>query len=776
MIVLNDHRSTDRLYTYRIPEGIEDIIVPGIRVLLPFGKGNRAMIGYVIHCTDQEPSFATKEILQAVDLWPIVSDELIQLAFHLQETTHCNLYRAFKAIGPPGDSKQIRTRFRRKGFDTTFSYEDLLSDHGEQTDDWIRNEIRRQQMQPIYEIESETKPKMETRIRLLLSELPPLGNAHRQAAVLEYLHAHGETAQPTLLRETGAGSQTIKSLASKGWIEVDEVQVLREVVKEVEGPLSEPLPLSKEQTEAFDAIAQQPGGHFLLHGVTGSGKTEIYLQLVEEVLQANRSAIILVPEISLTPQTIQRFTARFGYRIAILHSKLTTAERFEQWKQIQNGEVSIAIGARSAIFAPFDNLGLIVIDEEQESSYKSESHPRYDTYDVALWRAKKNGATLLLGSATPQLRTYADALQGKLKLLTLHSRVRNLPMPGIEIVDMREELRAGNPSIFSRSLRTQMEEALSHREQVVLFLNKRGHSSFVFCRKCGFTKRCDDCDVSMTYHKRSDVLLCHYCGKTAKLPMVCPECGSNAIGHFGTGTEQVESYAKQIFPEARVVRMDADTTSNKTAYDDFYTKMQNKEIDILIGTQMIAKGLDFPGVRVVGIVMADISLNMPDYTANERTFQLVAQVAGRAGRGAFPGTVVLQTYNPTHFAIQTAGAHDFAGFYEKEMRIREHFAYPPYVRMVTIQSVSQDGKAALTALQETKTAVLRFKQARDLDYLTMIGPTPCQIPRIRNKYRYQLTLKVTGHEKELHLIIDWLQEMQYERWAKKDVNIQFYIE
>lgn len=777
IVVLNDHRSTDQLYTYDIPDEIVSDVEVGKRVLIPFGKGNKALMGFVIRITNEKPSFRTKSILKVVDLFPIVSNELIDLAFYLKETTHCNLYRAFKAVGPPGDSKKIRLRLRGENFEErVLTEEELAEVWTGASKEKLKEQIRSGEITARYEIESDIKPKTETRVALANGIGEPAASAIRQRAVLSYLREHGEVSQPMLLKETGASSQTIKSLEEKNWVTTRVVEVRREVLEKTERAFSTPMTLTEEQQRAFDEIEGNPGGHFLLHGVTGSGKTEVYLQLVKNALDRGKSAVMLVPEISLTPQTISRFTGRFGSDVAILHSKLSLPERFEQWKQIRNGEVSIAIGARSAIFAPFDNLGLIIIDEEQEDSYNSETHPRYDTFEVAKWRAEANEATLVLGTATPQMKTYRKAETHALKTVSLTSRVRDLPMPKVEIVDMRDELRHGNTSVFSLRLRERIEQALGAQQQVILFLNKRGHSSFVFCKKCGFVKRCDDCDVSMTYHRKTDVLLCHYCGKTAKIPMVCPDCGSNAIAHFGMGTEQVESYTRQVFPDARVVRMDADTTTTKHAYDDFYEKMKNREVDILIGTQMIAKGLDFEGVSVVGILMADISLNMPDYRANEKTFQLISQVAGRAGRGEENGLVILQTYNPTHFAIQTASTHDYHAFYEHEIVVREHFRYPPFVHMVTVNASSEDSQAALKSLYDVHGALLRFKQARDLAYLTMIGPTPCQIPRIRNKYRYQLTLKFDGHEEQMHKIVDWLQDTYYGKWAKSNVSLQFYIE
>lgn len=776
LVVLNNHRSTDQLYTYAIPAALQEEVAVGKRVMIPFGRSNQAIIGYVIEITGQAPAFATKEIVDVLDIEPVISDEMIQLAFWLHETTHCNLYRAFRAVSPPGDDKKITPLY----LDTDgnpHTREELWVQWGDETPAKIREALKEKKLRLWYEIASEGKYKEETRVFLLHPDQERVldKRAVKQKAVMDYLQVRGETPRATLLRETNAGSSVLTALKEKGFLDWKQVRVPREVVAEPVGGRTDPLPLTEEQQNAFTEITNHPGGKFLVHGVTGSGKTELYLQLAEAILENGKQAIVLVPEISLTPQTIARFTGRFGNRIAVLHSKLSAAERFEQWKKIKNNEVSIAVGARSAVFAPFSDLGLIIIDEEQEDSYRSESHPRYSAAGVARKRAEITGATLVLGTATPRIETFYR-VEEELECLPLSQRVMDRAVPEAEIIDMKEELRAGNTSMFSLSLRKALEDTLARGEQAILFLNKRGHSSFVFCRKCGFVQRCTDCDVSMTYHRRADFLICHYCGKTAKIPRVCPECGSNAIGHFGAGTEQVEIYARELFPQARIARMDADTTTKKGAYDSFYRAMRERKIDILVGTQMIAKGLDFEGVSLVGILMADISLNLPDYRANEKTYQLISQVSGRSGRGDVPGRVILQTYHPTHFAIRTAAKNDYGAFYAKEIVLREHFSYPPYVQIVTILAASEQQGSGLAALREVSGAVRALIRARSIDYIELVGPSPGAIPRLRNRYRHQLLLKVKNHVEEMHKIVSWLEERYYDKWSQQGVNLQFYIE
>lgn len=763
------------MYTYAVPESLRAEAAVGKRVMIPFGQGNQAITGYIVEPVDEEPDFATKPVIDVLDVEPVVSEELIRLAFWLHETTHCNLYRAFRAVSPPGDEKKI-TALYLDPEDQRFTKEELEETWGAETPARIRDGLRAGTLRLWYEIEFEGKYKEETRV--FLTRTPAHGalpeRAHKQKEILSYLETHGETPRPVLLRNTQTGSSTLHALREKGYVDFRQVRVPREVITE-EIQKTRPMTLTPEQQNVYDAVTKAPGGKFLIHGVTGSGKTELYLQLAQHALEQNRQTIVLVPEISLTPQTIARFTGRFGRQIAVLHSRLSPAERFEQWKRIKNREVTIAVGARSAVFAPFDRLGLIIIDEEQEDSYRSESQPRYHATQVAKKRAELTGATLVLGTATPRVDTFF-ATGDEFTRLSLTRRVMNRQVPAAEIVDMKKELQEGNTSMFSLPLRQALENALQSGEQSILFLNKRGHSSFVFCRKCGFVKRCDDCDVSMTYHRRQDFLICHYCGKTARIPMVCPECASNRIGHFGAGTEQVEAYTRSLFPDARIARMDADTTGTKGAYERFYTQMKERQIDILIGTQMIAKGLDFEGVSLVGILMADISLNLPDYRANEKTYQLISQVSGRSGRGEVPGRVILQTYHPTHFAITTASENDYATFYEKEIVLREHFGYPPFVGLVTVMSSSAEQKKGLQALREITGAVQAFIRARGLDYIRLVGPSPGVIPRIRNRYRHQLVLKFDGHEKEMHAIVDWLGSLYDEKWMKENVNLQYFIE
>ncbi len=477
---------------------------------------------------------------------------------------------------------------------------------------------------------------------------------------------------------------------------------------------------------------------FLLHGVTGSGKTEVYLQSIARVLEKGKQAIVLIPEISLTPQTLERFRSRFGGRIAPWHSRLSRGERFQEWMRMREGKTDIVVGARSAIFAPFKNLGLIVIDEEHETSYKQTESPKYHVREVALERAYLSGAAVILGTATPSLESYFQARRGKYELAELATRVDDKIMPEVEIVDMRKELTVrGNRSIFSLRLQHSMQKRLDRKEQVILFLNRRGFSTFVLCRKCGQTMRCPFCDVSFTYHSKTGRLHCHYCNYQEEKPQVCPKCQSHQVGYLGAGTQKVESELRRLLPEARIGRMDSDTTRRKRSYGQILSSFQKHDIDILVGTQMIAKGLDFPKVTLVGVISADTALNLADFRASERTFQLLTQVAGRAGRGDIHGQVIIQTYNPEHYSIQAARLHDYVNFYQQEIEFRRELGYPPFSHLINVTLQSADANR----LRKVAGKLGRILEANKEEGIDVLGPAPAPLTRIKGKWRWQIILK-----------------------------------
>ncbi len=505
-----------------------------------------------------------------------------------------------------------------------------------------------------------------------------------------------------------------------------------------------PPELTAEQAAALEQIRpyMEKGEHkvFLIHGVTNSGKTEIYMRVIEECIGRGKTAIMLVPEIALTAQTIHRFTSRFGEEnIAVLHSKLSAGERYEQWLKVRRKEVKIVVGARSGIFAPFEEIGAIILDEEHESTYKSDMTPKYDTIEVASEIGRIQNAVVLLGSATPSLDSSYRAKQGIYEHIILEKRFNECAPPAIEIVDMREELLSGNKSIFSIELYEKMQEALAAKEQIILFLNRRGYSTFLSCRSCGFVIRCKDCGISMTYHKAEGQAICHYCGRREKIPAGCPSCGSKYMKHFGTGTEKVEEAVQEAFPEAVVSRLDLDTAKKKGSTEKILSAFAKGKADILIGTQLVAKGLDFSNVGLVGIVSADISLNIPDYRSPERTFQLVTQAAGRAGRREKPGKVVLQTYSPEHYAIQTAAEQDYGGFFEEELLLRDQLGYPPYSDLILVMLGAKTEEEAAVAAAKVKDAFLRRAGKEHSCYV--LGPRPAPVSKANELFRSQLMIK-----------------------------------
>lgn len=694
VIVESKTRMTDQRYTYSIPKQF-DHVVPGARVIVPFGRGNRKTIAMAMSVEEVDEktvanfAFAPKDILEVADEEPILTEELLAIAKHMVDHDLSDKSSAIQTVLPPGKLGEVKPRY--------WTYYSLTDNP---------------------------------------SEIESLRGA-KQKAIVEVLASEGPLEQNALLRAADASLPSLRSLEAKGILKVEKERRHRNVLEPVQSYAK--ITLNSAQQEVFDQIGAE--GNYLICGVTGSGKTEIYLQLVERALQEGKDAIVLVPEISLTPQTIQRFQGRFGDQIAVLHSRLTTAERFEQWERIRYGEARIAIGARSAVFAPFENLGILVVDEEHESSYYSEKNPKYSAIDIAAFRAKWNGCPLVLGSATPSIESLYEAQKGNIVRLDLKNRVAGKALPKVEIVDMREELKQNNRSMFSSKLRSLMEDAISRGEQCILFLNKRGHTSFVFCRSCGYVYRCDACDVAMTYHKHQDRLICHYCGRTKAYRHTCEQCGSDAVKEFGAGTEMLEEETKRIFPNARIRRADADTMSGKHNYRDVYDQMRNGQIDILLGTQMIAKGFDFPNVTVVGIMAADITLNLPDIRAQERTFQLLTQVAGRAGRGDSPGHVIVQTYKPDHPAILASVDHDVDAFYDWEIQRREMMGYPPIKTELHIGFSSLDRSKCIRHAEHIHAMIAMGTEAFPEETIQISGPTAAVIERIDRRYRYGIVVR-----------------------------------
>ena len=598
----------------------------------------------------------------------------------------------------------------------------------------------------------------------------------KRAEILQLLLDEGAPlATADLMKRVNASASLLRPLERRGVIQITRAQTIRNPLSSESVAPTQPLRLNPAQSTAFAEIQKALASHtvggvsnpdafnrtkhpptFLLHGVTGSGKTEVYMQAMADVLENGKSVIVLVPEISLTPQTASRFVGRFGDRVALLHSRLSDGERYDQWHRIQKGEADIVIGPRSAIFAPVQKLGMLIIDEEHSDSYKSDTAPRYHAREVAQKRSELANCLVLLGSATPSLESFHRTRNGSYRLLNLPDRVFDRKMPDVHIVDMRNELKKGNRTIFSELLRSSIEERLVRREQIILFLNRRGHSTYVFCRTCGYVERCDNCSISLTYHRETQQLVCHHCGSKRPTQQACPQCSSDAIRFFGAGTEAVEQEVHKSYPKARVKRFDADSTARKNAHQQILAEFEQQKIDILIGTQMVAKGLDFPNVTLVGVIAADTALNLPDFRASEQTFSLLTQVAGRSGRADLEGVVVIQTYMPEHYSIEAAQKHDYLDFYAQEVVARGALRYPPFAHVATLLLRGKDEQAVIEAShvardqleiwQTDQEHALRASKVEETS-VEILGPAPAPLSKIEGKFRWHLLLRSTDPKK-----------------------------
>lgn len=760
----------DRMFTYQY----DGKILPGTRVIVPFGRANEKTIAIVIEKSleiEENLDYIPKKIIEVLDNKPILSEELLEVAFYMIKNNISDYSSAISTILPPGSIDKVKEYYiinknsnilEQDLFDflkDAKSYEEIENKFkGKYKKSYINDLVLDEVIDSYFDIKSKASIKYDEYVQINTDDPYSLvkSNAKKQLAILDYLTEKKIVEKKELLLKTLSNSTSLNTLIDKGILKIEKKVRYRDVLSEVEK--YDKHKFNTDQSDVYNKILQSEKNNFLIHGITGSGKTEIYLQLVEKYLEEDKEAIILVPEISLTPQTINRFQGRFGDKIAVLHSKLSISERSDQWRLIKNKKVKIVIGARSAIFAPFENIGIIVIDEEHESSFKSEKNPKYSSIEIGKIRAKYHNAKLILGTATPSVKTMHEVEKGNFELLKLDNRVSGKKLPDIYVIDMREELKSNNFSMFSNLLKREIEDSLNKKEQSILFLNKRGHTSFVFCRSCGYVHKCEACDVAMTYHKQKDRLICHYCGRTATKSKTCKNCGSKWIKEYGAGTEMLEEEAIKTFPNAKIYRMDADTTSKKHDYDKVYKMMKNGEIDILIGTQMLAKGLDFPNVSVVGIVSADVSLNVPDYRSGEKTFGLITQVSGRAGRGNTEGKVIIQTYNPDNYAIKYASENNYDKFYQHEISERKLFNYPPIINILNINISSLDRFYAVRSGQNLMIEINKIIRNENIELLEMTGPTPSIIERINNRYRFEIIIK-SSNKHELIKISDELRKL-----------------
>ena len=808
IVLMNTTRAYDKKYTYIIPESMTEQILTGCRVLVPFGGGRLTKEGFVVRIETQAAEILTnngnnieyKTIKQIIEPYSLLKQDSLELLEWMKWQYICTYSDVIRCMLPPGiNVKAVKTvklsdktyTFKKDGLNRIVN--NLSCAGGECEYEELRSmcEVRgfNNYLKQLCEcgavyIEEGYQQKVSSKsikgVTLsrpreeIVQELENNSIKRIQhIRVLEILLENELVSVADIQRFAGVTSSVLDTLSKYGYICYKNIEIQRDPLKDRHYEKTEHLDPTAEQAAVLERLIRSlDEGAFkesLLHGVTGSGKTEVYLQLISHCFDMGKRAILLVPEISLTPQMVERFVSRFGKRVAVMHSRLSLGERFDQWRLISEGKVDVVVGARSAVFAPVSDLGLIIVDEEHEGSYKSEAMPRYNAKDVARKRCEINSALLVYGSATPSVDTYYRALTGDIELLEMKNRPNTAQLPEVKMVDMRIELENGNKTPFSRSLLQELKRNIEKGEQSILFLNRRGFSTFVICRNCGYTMKCPECNIALTYHTKSDRLICHYCGFTLKNPTECPSCESKHIRYFGVGTQKIEEEIKARIPEGSVIRMDIDTIGYKNAHEEILNRFKNENINILVGTQMIAKGHDFPNVTLVGVLAADSMLNTGDFRANERTFQLLTQVAGRAGRGEKAGRVIVQTYNTDEYSILAACRQDFISFYKQEILIREHLGYPPFNNIAVITFSGRKDRRVFEIAKEVKPCL----DVSESKGFTILGPSRCPIPKIAGKYRWRIVIKA----QDLKGLTDRLTEMSNEIWKKiKDEDILMSID
>ncbi|MEG1494940.1 MAG: primosomal protein N' [Bacilli bacterium] len=714
VLVEISNKNIDKTYDYLVNPSDYAKIKIGIRVLVPFN--HQELEGFVLAIKeDSSSSYELKEVISVVDIDIVLNKELLDIGEYLHKTTLSTLISCYQVMLPKALKAQNGTNINIK-------IDQVIS---------LNKDV---------DLTSLNIPQQEI-VKIVKQE-------HRVVK--------------TVLNKISTSS--VSTLLKKGILKSEEVEHYRLVD---EGQLTAQFPLTIDQQSVVDKVLSKRDEYipYLLHGVTGSGKTEVYMEIIEQQLKQGKTSIVLVPEISLTPQIIRRFKGRFQDTIAVLHSRLSAGEKYDEWRKIVKGEVKIVIGARSAIFAPLKNIGVIIIDEEQTTSYYQDNNPRYNAIDVAFYRGKTHHCPVILGSATPTLESYARAVKGVYQLLELPNRVNNRPLPQVRVVNLNENKDTSN-FYFSKELLTAIKSHILKQEQVLLLLNRRGYASYITCSNCGYTIKCPNCDIALTYHKTNNMLRCHYCGYGTSLPTSCPECHEPSIKNLGVGTEQIEELLHDLIPSARVIRMDFDTTTTKGSHVKIIESFSKGEYDILLGTQMIAKGLDFPNVTLVGVINADTSLNIPDFRSSEVTFQLLDQVAGRSGRGDKLGEVIIQTFNPDHYAIKYAKEHNYLGFYQTEMHIRKELKYSPYYYMTLIKISSADYNEA--SIESNKIATVL---KRELTASIILGPTTSSMFKVNNIYHFQIILKYKK-ENNLYPVLTKIVEY-YKSNRKVKIDISF---
>ena len=763
---------TDKPFSYAIPKDLEDLVQVGVRVHVPFGRGNRLLQGFVVGFRDDD-ELETKDIAGVLDFEPVLNQEQLDLADQMRHTVFSYKISILKSMLPSllnsqydklllaTDTLPSEDREDLFGHKTEIVFSSLSSQDAKKAGRLIQKGFI--EVQYLAKDKKTIKTEKIYKInRTLLEKSQIAARAKKRLELKEFLLENPQPGRLTALNKQFS-SPVVNFFREEGIIEVIEKEASRSD-NYFKGILkTDFLDLNQEQAKVVKIVVDQIGKEqnkpFLLEGITGSGKTEVYLHIIDNVLKLGKTAIVLVPEISLTPQMTNRFISRFGKQVAIMHSGLSDGEKFDEWRKIKSGQAKVVVGARSAIFAPLENIGAIIIDEEHESTYKQESNPRYHARDVALLRAEYYKAVLLMGSATPSIESRARASRDVYKFLELKHRANpKARIPQVEIIDFRNFIGQQEVSNFTSYLLDKIRDRLDKKEQVVLMLNRRGYSSFIMCRDCGYVDQCPNCDISLTLHMATKTMNCHYCGFEKPIPRTCPNCNSKSISYYGTGTQKAYEELLKVIPDAKILRMDVDTTRQKGGHESILKRFGNHEADILLGTQMIAKGLDFPNVTLVGVLNADTSLNLPDFRSSERTFQLLTQVAGRAGRAEKEGEVVIQTYNPNHYAIQLAQKQDFEAFYQYEMNIRRQLGYPPYYFTVGLTLSHKDEEWLIRKSYE----VLSLLKQGFSDKVKLLGPTPKPIARTHNLYHYQIIIKYR-FEDNLELVLNRLLDMTQDK-------------
>lgn len=795
--------SIDKPYSYLVPDALAAAAVPGVRVMVPFGRGNKESEGLIL-ARVQEPKLpGSKAIRQILDPEPVLDKAGIDLALWMRGRYFCTVFEAVKTILPAGLWYGLReiwslamepeaARSAAVGIPGAWQVLDLLEKQGGKADirvlrdalgDGAEKTLKAMKKAEILTCETDAKRKIadkshrmvelavNTEDAYALTE-PKRRSAPARYEVVNFLATAGRTPAAEVSYYTGASSRTLKTMEKAGLIAFSEEEELRVPSLDDVEPGPE-IVLNEEQQRAFEEIlgrvqAAKPSVT-LLHGVTGSGKTQVYLRLVQETLALGKTAMVLVPEIVLTPQMMRKFNSYFGSRVAMLHSSLKMTERYDQWKRIRRGEVDVVLGTRSALFAPLKNLGLIIMDEEQEGSYQSENVPRYDAREVAKYLCVREKAALVFGSATPTVETAWAAEQGNYQKALLRRRYNENALPKVLIADLRQEILNGNPGLISTPLRQELEKNLAAGEQSILFLNRRGSSRMLLCGECGYVPQCPRCSTAMTYHSANGRLMCHYCGHSEPAADTCPECGG-WMKHVGAGTQKVEEELRELFPEAGILRMDADTTAG--GHEEILQTFERERVPILLGTQMVAKGLDFENVTLVGVLSADISLYVDNYRAAERTFSLLTQVVGRAGRGGKTGRAVIQTYTPGNDVIRCAARQDYDAFYESEIRMRRLRRYPPFADLFTVTvSGTEEGRVlrAAVSVRETLRQLCRRPELAAGEP-EVLGPAPAPVVKVNNRFRYRCTL-VGKNDKATREMLAWLQKDFAKDSANRGMNL-----